>query len=717
MQNLPKAITISLAAKQTIAELMPPNTGNVIIKAGTGTGKTWFTFYHLMLKHRVVLLCPTVAQVEQCEATYADVKNCHFIHGGKKISTAQYKTLAQHNLVMTYDQYPKFREYLDDKTVLVVDEGQKLYSVGQYREKAIQPIISDLVGQKYKLTYLLTATFTECIFEQLNIPIQHYFHFTPANSIQRQITIINYEHPHPLQWYKNVLKRLNQNRQAGEDKLIIVRLNDINFCKRIRLMLEHEGFSAMLINRHEMQGIDCTKMLRNEQLDQKYQVVLCSSVLDEAINLNNPNDEVDSIHFVGQHAHPEEMTQFIGRMRQANPPIYIHLPAYTDQGNAKACTQLHRDLSDDMFNNLNKVLHLLENQIKPLFAPEQLATLGKFSRNKIDSVRSLNTITTEMIGCNGFWETENGEIEINHASLIAQLFQTDKFNAYTDIAYLSYRLKQHIPCVNIRTIPRSSTVSEQLIAQFKQSKEELHQAKIKAVDQVKVDIINEINDAASFPIQRHLDQYHSDQSNPYDNIVMEAHHQVFDEMIKLRSTLTNLEDMGDAIKNERVSKVLSISHQYQYHPIVKPIMTELAKAFKDPEFLDARHSYTDITKKMNRWLAKIDKNLPIAKLLKEHPLNHIENNGHDSVRFSEGGSILFLKRYSHIKIFNNKKPIEQKKIEFLNLAAYGYQYHVLPESHSSKRYTLVQGVKYDACTGRKQVRNNRNGGFAEVELD
>lgn len=717
MQKLPKACLYTLQPQQTIAQFIPSDQiGNVLVEAATGTGKTWFVFQYLMQNHHVVLLCPTVAQVKQCEDSYNHARNCHFIHGEKSISSTQYKMLAQQNLVMTFDQYYKFRKYLKHNTILVVDEAQKLYSAGNYREKAIQPIISDLVEQRYMKSFLLTATFTGYIFEQLNIHISQHLKFLTAMPIHRHIQVINYTNPDPLQWYQNVLTRLHRNKRTGEEKLIIVRLNNISFCKQVRLMFEQEGFDVMLVNRHEMQSIDCREMLKHEKLNKKYQVVLCSSVLDEAINLNNPNDEVDSIHFVGKYAHPEEITQFIGRMRKANPPVYIHLPSTTSKGNAKTCNTMCKRFKDKMLRELGKTTHFLNYTLKPILSPNHFEAMGDFVPNKINIVKSLNALTSEVFGCNSFWAPNDDSITLNYASFTARLYQIDTLNTYTDIAYLSYRLKHYIPDLKVSTKTCNSKVSSQLAAQLSQSKEDLQQSKVNAIGQVKADIITEINDTASFPIQRHLELYHSDQSNPYDATMMEAEHQVFKDMIGLRKVLTNLEDMGDAIKHERVSKVSNINHHYQHHPIVKPLMNELAKAFKQPEFLSVRHTYAAITKIMNGWLAKVTKSQPISKLLREYPLSYLESSQH-SVTFNEGGVIRFLRKYSYIKVFNDKKSMEQKKIQFIGLAAYNYQYYVLPESQGVIRYTMVQGVKYNACTGQKLDKHNKNGGFIDFELD
>jgi hypothetical protein len=62
---------------------------------------------------------------------------------------------------------------LDQKTVVVIDECQKLYSAGNYRQSDLS-LLSSVKNDKYDQTVLLTATLTEPLFEQLGINISHY---------------------------------------------------------------------------------------------------------------------------------------------------------------------------------------------------------------------------------------------------------------------------------------------------------------------------------------------------------------------------------------------------------------------------------------------------------------------------------------------------------------------------------------------------------------
>jgi hypothetical protein len=62
-----------------------------------------------MRDHNVVLCCPTIAQVKQCEEDYGHQANIHFIHGEKSIPKERLKNLCKSNVVITYDQYDKIK--------------------------------------------------------------------------------------------------------------------------------------------------------------------------------------------------------------------------------------------------------------------------------------------------------------------------------------------------------------------------------------------------------------------------------------------------------------------------------------------------------------------------------------------------------------------------------------------------------------------------------
>ena len=104
MSNLPKKQAIALSIDQSIKDLGHLVTGVNIIRAATGTGKSTYVLQDLTKKHKIILCCPTIAQVKQCESDYGYRQDIHFIHGEKGISTKNLQKLCKQNIVITYDQ-------------------------------------------------------------------------------------------------------------------------------------------------------------------------------------------------------------------------------------------------------------------------------------------------------------------------------------------------------------------------------------------------------------------------------------------------------------------------------------------------------------------------------------------------------------------------------------------------------------------------------------
>lgn len=470
MSNLPKKQIKQLQLAQNIADVSNNQNGNTLIRANTGTGKTWYVLNKLMGQYHVVFLCPNIGQVKQCEETYGNRDDIAFIYGDKRIPAKSIKKLIKQNLVMTYDQFRKYEPELGKDTILVVDECQKLIGAGILRDHAIEPIINSVKSQKFDRCVFLTATLTEPLFEMLGIHISQYYDIQKKDEMSRNIQLVRYHTPHVLNWYCGVLQRLKDNREKGQDKLMIIRINDISFSKQVKLMFEKEGFNVMLVNREEMANPKCHEMLSLEKLDCSYQIVICTSILDEAINLNNADDEVDSIHIVGQPAHPEEVTQFIGRLRKARPPVYIHLPAHVDIKKIDA-KRMDESWAQKMHSNFHKLTHFLQNDLLSLVRKDYFQDFGDLVSTKMDKVKLLNGLTNELVECKGF-RVENNEISLNTASILGRVYQADLKKCYQNAHYLKYRLQQLMPHAEVRISSSNSTVSEDLIKELKLSAEE-----------------------------------------------------------------------------------------------------------------------------------------------------------------------------------------------------------------------------------------------------
>ena len=68
-------------------------------------------------------------------------------------------------------------------------------------------------------------------------------------------------------------------------KVIVIRVNDIEIAKQVKEIYKTEGFNIQLINSKEISNPSCKELLSLERINTEYDAVICTSILDEAINL------------------------------------------------------------------------------------------------------------------------------------------------------------------------------------------------------------------------------------------------------------------------------------------------------------------------------------------------------------------------------------------------------------------------------------------------
>lgn len=67
--------------------------------------------------------------------------------------------------------------------------------------------------------------------------------------------------------------------------MIVIRVNDIEIAKQVKEIYKTEGFNIQLINSKEISNPSCKELLSLERINTEYDAVICTSILDEAINL------------------------------------------------------------------------------------------------------------------------------------------------------------------------------------------------------------------------------------------------------------------------------------------------------------------------------------------------------------------------------------------------------------------------------------------------
>jgi hypothetical protein len=704
MSFFSKEISINLKPNQKLADLIELQDGHNLLVASTGAGKTTYVLTHLAKQKPVIMLCPTVSQVKQLKKDYANRDDLFFSYGGaNNIEEIKKAIEAQKTIIMTFDQWSHYANTnLDFSSyTLVIDETHKLYSAGSYRDKAIQPILGTIEKKTFSQVLYLTASLTEHLFQNIDSAIVRYFHVTVPNSVQRQIQIISYKNPHILSFYEEICLRLKCNKQNGLSKIILIRINNKGNAKIIQAMLENQGYKVMLINRDEMDKKSCNDVIRNSTLDTNYQVVICTSILDEAINLNNRHDEIDSVHFIGQHAHPEEITQFIGRTRHANPPIFIHLQ-HNIENKRINCTKTHAQKVQRLEETYLKITGFL-GELRNTLSEDNLKGLGELISSPIDHIKILNNVTHDIFQVRAFWH--NGrQTKLNHSNIVAKLYQIDISNCYSNLHYLKFRLAQLLPSAKIEIHESEYQVSKSLLKEFKQTQSDLKENRDRTIPDVMTATVQIMRNHGINSYQKICEKLTdtNDLAHPYNKETQPLHHELFSETLLLGKYITNLYDVQQILQVGNTKVISSISYDYSLNPIVKAVMFGLGKYLSNAKNMGKIHTVTQVEELLNQYLQPLDNLATLKHFLNKYTFKYVELV-QGNIQFRPEKVINFLKKYAHVQVLNDKKTLAEKKVKFLSIGgAFGYSYVALPKTHSSKQIE-VAGKIYDASTAYERV--------------
>ncbi|MBK5966758.1 hypothetical protein CCR95_22440 [Thiocystis minor] len=162
----------------------------LVIEGETSIGKTSYVLDHLAQQAPVLLLVPTVSQVQQIALTHAG-HALSAVHG-----RSQPESLAR-TIVATYDQLGAITAALGAACadyLLVVDEIHKLYQAGSYRPKALQGILDaiDRLGQPqgFRRVIGLSATLQP---DLLDFAVAQWIVVRKPQSVVRQVVIVEYK--------------------------------------------------------------------------------------------------------------------------------------------------------------------------------------------------------------------------------------------------------------------------------------------------------------------------------------------------------------------------------------------------------------------------------------------------------------------------------------------------------------------------------------------
>lgn len=723
---------IQLPANQFISDVLPAELpqGNTLIIAPTGAGKSTYFMEKLAewaesVGKRLIILCPLTAQVIQLKQKYPDDKFC-FLFGDKH---AQFDLSVSKHIVATYDKYQLIRQNLNHEDyrrfVLIVDEYHKLYSAGSFRDAALNPILETLKSQRFEQVACFTATFTPHLAQHLPHTMHEMWQVEALQPAIRELYIFNYESHSSYHWVTYVEERLESLKKDYEQGLtrqtILVRLNAIDACEHAKLYLQAKGYSVLTINRQAAYQQPIQQLLKNEILPVSYDVILTTALLDEAVNFNNLDNQIDSVHLVNATASPEDIVQFMGRLRKTTPEYFLHLqhgiPWQHDAGSPETHT-IHRATElrvREFHNNIEVAANALSACIHQLVKD----TPEKDKHTLQSVVNKLNTTFKQICGCNVF-SMEGRKVSSNIAGTVAAACRVDLGLVYQDIGYLEDRLKMLDPMLDVRSYNISLEPYQLVEKAFSDIKLSYKLSRASAVDIAFDHFLHKLSQAGitmGSPL-KHFGKVCLEHNT--DMMMLEAFpgisddremlYDIYRDLLLLTQYVDNLDCLYHIVLNDHTKQVMNATKNRAEHLIIIEIMKDLRKRLDVKQNTGAVVIDATMARKLVCEASeRVNKKVPLAFILQKMPIKGLRAVSDAEVgnRFEITASKAFLVFTQHfnVKDYNSHKSDGSRYLEVIGFNWGGYHYHGLNPSPARLRFEW-QGNKYDASTGALQREVN-----------
>lgn len=278
------------------------------LEAPTGRGKTTFIIEQLAKDTKVIMVCPVNVQVAQIAHDYKDDSRVQCITGKENTNA-----LSSDIIVCVYDKLQSVMDSINHLSnyILVVDEAHKIYQAASYRQAALSTILDAITEKKFKQVVTVSATFQPDIF-----PLTF--------DEQIMVTHVNRKRPNFEGIFYNKKAFMRQELwqlSPSKGKIIIIRLNNKKEIQQAKIAFEIQGLKVLAIHSDNQKSDEVANLLKTSVIF-GYDIVLSTSLLDEAINIKNTN--IEEVHIFHK-LHCDEIKQFMGRTRKSSPDVCLHL--------------------------------------------------------------------------------------------------------------------------------------------------------------------------------------------------------------------------------------------------------------------------------------------------------------------------------------------------------------------------------------------------------
>jgi hypothetical protein len=509
--------------------------------APTGCGKTTFIIEELAKKSKLLILCPVNVQVAQLAHDFKDDPRVQCLTGNDT-SNSLYGDV----IVCVYDKLEpllasgiNFSEY-----TLVIDEGHKIYQAASFREVALARILQAIYDRVFKQVVTISATFQPDIF-----PLE----------FNERIEVLQRNKSQPkaeVHFYKNrtSLEESLLTISPTDGKVAIIRLNNKKTIKQMKVGFEMQGMRVLEIHSDNQKSSEVIQFLKTSHI-KDYDIVLCTSLLDEAINIKNTN--IEMVHIFGK-LHCDEIKQFIGRCRKSSPEFCLHLLNF----------ELNRVKIE--FSEERKSLESLCSHALGLC--NELHKLGSSMSSAVSKV-NYTVECHQHFSPIRYDSRDNLPPSINDIALLAKLYtatmEAQYLNDHTlNKALIGLNCFESVKFFDANTDEHRDVVCE-ILAQVSEAQENTRNLAIAdylaAADCTENDVTN-----LTTSIINELAEEHQ-QSGPISDIAQ--------SMLKLSLVLPTDQAL-DAIKQNREQQVLAFAHSVQKRLEIIPIMDVIKEDLK-----------------------------------------------------------------------------------------------------------------------------------------
>ena len=390
-----------------------------LIDSPTGSGKTELIFERSKNIDKIIIAFPYTSQVIQQRKKYPHYQ---YLYDDNKFDEK-----LSNRIVCTYDKLVSLitRDLDLNEYELHVDEVHNLYVSANYRDRIMYYISSSIRNQIYKKIYLYSSTYDTKYLNNYLI-INKHFKVRRKRDVKDDVTCIHLEDSRKVTMNEAMIYHFQHNVKPNE-KVLIYRNNK---SENIALgnSLENMGYNVVVVDSDCKNECESIEILENEQLSDKTNVLITTSMLTEGINLLNKN--ITQIHYIDKNKSALTIRQFTSRARNGKHKTF---------GWYKKSETLN--IRKDVFNEWYDFLEnakTLENNYNYIIKE----TNDKFRNKHVNHILKATSFYDRSWRQYGY-RNVSGEIKIDYTRIANYFYDLDVQNQSHNSYVLGEELEKH----------------------------------------------------------------------------------------------------------------------------------------------------------------------------------------------------------------------------------------------------------------------------------